>query len=350
VIFGTDSALQDEVAMKRSVLKSLLVFASMIFITTVLFSQEKDNEFAGSDACRTCHAEKYKVWKTSKHAAKPSVASADCLKCHAKDTNKEVGIGCEACHGQGKNHASSGDKTKIVSTKAADVCGKCHIGPNAEGKVIDPARTVPETGPNHRMTYSMWAVSGHSKANITCVSCHNPHNSANPKQLAMDREELCRKCHKQRAVLLGAGAKGIEDTRSFHSGVKCVSCHMTESNHLMKVIRPDDPNVPDSRKDTCTACHRDNNRKARAGQIQDWQAGYKKQMEPLQADIQAVKKALEAKPNLLDAKLKAKWDDLNNNVAILVNDKSNGAHNRDFSIEIMDLAAKDLKLIKAAIK
>jgi predicted CXXCH cytochrome family protein len=319
--------------MKKSVLNSSLVFASVVLLTAVLVSQEKDNEYAGSDACQPCHAEKYKGWKTSKHAAKPAVAAAECSACHAKDANKEAGIGCEACHGPGKNHASSGDKTKIVSTKAADVCGKCHTGPTPA--IIDPTKTVPETGPNHRMIYNMWAASGHNKANVVCVSCHDPHNSTNPKQLVMEKEELCRKCHKQRAVL---------------QGVKCVSCHMTESNHLMKIIRPDDPNVPDTRKDTCTSCHRDNNRKARAAQIQDWQTSYKKQMEPLQADIQAVQKALEAKPALLNAKLKAKWDDINNNMAIINNDKSEGAHNRDFSIEIMNLAIQDLKLIKAAIK
>jgi predicted CXXCH cytochrome family protein len=334
--------------MKRFVLNSSLLFASIVLLAAILVSQEKDKEYAGSDACQPCHADKYKIWKASKHAAKPAVASGECSMCHANDANKEVGIGCESCHGPGKNHASSGDKTKIVSSKAADVCGKCHTGPTPV--IVDPTKTVPETGPNHRMTYSMWAASGHSKANIVCVSCHDPHNSSNPKQLVMDKEELCRKCHKQRAVLQGIGAKGISDMRSFHSGVKCASCHMAESNHLMKVIRPDDPAVAENRKDTCTTCHRDNNRKARASQIQDWQKGYKKRMEPLQADIQAVNKALEAKPALLDAKLKAKWDDINNNIAIIVKDGSDGAHNSDFSIEIMNLAAKDLKLIKAAIK
>ena len=51
----------------------------------------------------------------------------------------------------------------------------------------------------------------------------------------------------------------------------------------MQVLRPDDPNLFATRLDTCTACHKDGNRKARAKELQEWQAEYKESMDELQA-------------------------------------------------------------------
>ena len=125
---------------------------------------------------------------------------------------------------------------------------------------------------------------------------------------------------------------------------------MTEGNHLMKVIRPDDPEVSEKRLDTCTSCHKDNNRKARVAQLQEWQATYKKEMEPLQADMNAIGAALKEKPNLLSDALKTKLNNARANLSMLARDGSRGAHNVDFTSEIMSVAAKDLREIKTAIK
>ena len=67
----------------------------------------------------------------------------------------------------------------------------------------------------------------------------------------------------------------------------------------MKLIHPDDPDLPENRTDTCTACHQDNNREARAYQLQDWHAWYKESMDPLQADLATINSALKEKPDLL---------------------------------------------------
>lgn len=403
--------------------KPVIMLSGTLVIAGFALSQDKTTpgEYARSQVCTSCHAKQHDLWKSSKHAVKPSASdpnwATDCGGCHSPRMSAgEDGIGCESCHGPGRGHASGGDKTKIVSTKSADNCGQCHIGNDLQsgGKVmsdgsrsikgfvpgmtlaslkglvmtpIDPDKTPPETGPNHRRVYNMWLASGHSKSleriikndkaqpdcyschsdegfkakllgkkvdlarkqsfsPVTCVTCHESHSG----QLVMDPEKLCSSCHGQRAVLEGKGAKGVEDTRSFHSGVACVSCHMSEKNHLMKVIRPDDPDVPEKRIDTCTGCHKDNNRKARAEQIVDWQSWYKKAMDPLDADLAVVNDALKGNPDALSPELKSRLNDLRSNLAILKADRSIGAHNLDFSLEIMAMAAADLKEIKAAIK
>ncbi len=355
--------------------------------------------------------------------------STSCSGCHTTNMNTpnltwgEAGIGCEACHGPGRDHAlGKGDVSKIVTSKDSDICGQCHGGNDVQtgGKLmsdgtkwvvgfrpgmklsevpgiqltkVDPAKIPPDSSVsvNHLRNYNMWEASGHSKAlslvlknqyatadcygchsaegfaarlqnkkidiarkesfsSLSCVACHDPHNSDNPRQLIMDPEKLCASCHSQDAVLKGKGAKGIEETRSFHSAVACVSCHMTEANHLMKVIRPDDPDLSDKRADTCTACHKDNNRKARAAQLQQWQASYKEKMDALQADLKTVSTALKEKPDILSAELKTKFNDVRGNLSILVRDGSRSAHNHDYALEIMTLAGKDLSELKAALK
>jgi predicted CXXCH cytochrome family protein len=365
-----------------------------------------------------------KTYRPSNFSLDWSTACAGCHTTHMntpKLTWGEAGIGCEACHGPGRDHAlGKGDVSKIVSSKDADICGQCHGGNDAQtgGKLmadgtkwvvgfrpgmklsqvpgiqltpVDPNKIPPDPGANHLRNYNMWAASGHNKAlglvmkndratadcygchsaegfaaklqgkkvdiakresfsALTCVACHDPHDSENLRQLVMDPEKLCSSCHTQDAVLKGKGAKGIEETRSFHSAINCVSCHMTEGNHLMKVIRPDDPGLSEKRTDSCTACHKDNNRAARAVQLKEWQASYKERMDALQADVQAVSAALKEKPDLLNAELKTRFSNVRGNLSILVRDGSRGVHNFDYAMEIMGLAAKDLSEIKAAVK
>jgi predicted CXXCH cytochrome family protein len=248
-----------------------------------------------------------------------------------------------------------------------------------------------ETGGNFRRNYTMWKESGHSKSlgriinngqaspdcfachsdegfkakrlgrkvdaarkesfnPITCTTCHQlPHDGKNPHQLTDDPETLCTSCHTQRPVLQGKGARGIEDARSFHSAVDCISCHMSETNHVMKVIRPDDPGISETRLDTCTTCHKDNNRKARLAQLQEWQRSYQEGMDPLQADLAALSAALKENPSLLDDKMKAKLNDVRFNLSILARDGSRGSHNIDFTAEILSVSAKTLREIKAAM-
>ena len=227
------------------------------------------------------------------------------------------------------------------------------IGFAAQGTSVPDHSSFTDCQACHSGVYKMWTETSHGKAadsSVSCITCHKPGSSDFPKQLVRDPEKLCGECHTQRAVLEGKGARGVEDTRSFHSGVKCVSCHMSESNHNLKLFRPDDPAIPEDRLDTCTRCHSDNNRKMRAKQIQDWFDFYKEAMDPIEADMAVISAAMKEKPDLLSADLKTKLDTINLNLSIIVNDRSRGAHNLDFALEIMSRVAKDVKEIKAAIK
>jgi predicted CXXCH cytochrome family protein len=276
-----------------------LVSILMGGLVTFIIADEKKEipDHSGFQSCQACHAEKHDMWEASNHSkAISQIANNDPA---AKD--------CSGCHSSKKLEATQ------------------------QGLSVDGAKKE-------------------SFHKVSCLACHNPKSGEYPRRLAMDREKLCDLCHTQRPVFWGKGAKGIEDSRNFHSGVPCVSCHMTEGNHRMKVLRPDDPGLTEKRLDTGTACHMDNNREARVQQIQEWQSTYEESMAPLLADVKTIEAALKKNPDLLNTSLKSKFDDVKANLSLLENDGSRGFHNFVFSLEITSLAAGDLKEIKAAIK
>jgi predicted CXXCH cytochrome family protein len=274
------------------VLSSIIIIAVGLLAAFVAAADKKEiPDHSNFPSCQSCHPEVAKMWEASGHS-KAIAAVAE---------NRQGATNCTGCH-----------------TSAKD------IKPGNSGK--------------------------ESRHKIACLACHSRQKTEFARRLVMDPEKLCTVCHTQKPIFQGHGAKEIEDSRNFHSGVLCVSCHMTEGNHKMKVLRPDDPGLTDKRLDTCTACHKDNNREARVRQIQEWQSVYEENMKPLLADVKAIDEALKKKPDLLNAALKSKLDDVKANLSLLERDGSRGFHNFVFMLEITDNAGKDIKQIKAALK
>ena len=169
----------------------------------------------------------------------------------------------------------------------------------------------------------------------------------------MNSEKLCDECHagRQRVMLQGKGfVRGIEAAQSVHSAITCVGCHMNEANHGMKLFRPDNPELPEDRLDTCTLCHKDNNRKERARQLTDWQSLYNEALKPVETDMAAIEARLKEKPGQLNADMEVKLRTLRLNLMFLRRDGSRGAHNLDYARAILAQAAKDINEIKEAIK
>ncbi|MBN1907414.1 MAG: hypothetical protein JW927_20210 [Deltaproteobacteria bacterium] len=370
---------------------TISLFCIFIFCLTAAGSELTNTGYAGSNACQPCHEDQYNSWKTSKHAAEFKPEQKDTQACNACHTTVsgmfvENNVGCEACHGAGEEHAGGGDKTKIVSNKSADICGRCHNGNQSDNtrwteeyrpgmKLADikglklipvaPDKLAPSVKDIHpSLTYNMWLVSGHAKTPdrnieingkkwegpVTCTACHNPHNSSGKAQLVMDPMELCKSCHFQGEVLKGFGAKGIEETRSLHTAAACIACHMTEKNHLMKMFRPDDPNLAENRLDSCSDCHEIKDRKMRTAQLHDMESWYNEAFDPLQKELKMIDEKLKANPDILNAELKARLADTKDNLSIIINDGSNGVHNLDYALEIMSQAKRDFKVIKEVIK
>jgi hypothetical protein len=125
---------------------------------------------------------------------------------------------------------------------------------------------------------------------------------------------------------------------------------MTEGNHLMAVLRPDNPELPAERTDSCSSCHEVKDREVRARQIKDWEAWYRETLEPVESAMQRIDAAIKTNPNALSPELKKKLEDTKANLSILSKDGSGGVHNLDYSLEIMSLAKRDLAKIQAALE
>jgi nitrate/TMAO reductase-like tetraheme cytochrome c subunit len=86
-----------------------------------------------------------------------------CLECHqdvedlkAQDVHSD--IHCEACHGPGQKHVTSGDAADILKPSGREFCGSCHAMNAAK-----PKSAVAQVDLNKHNTGK------------NCIECHNPH-------------------------------------------------------------------------------------------------------------------------------------------------------------------------------
>ena len=101
------------------------------------------------------------------------------------------GIQCEECHGAGKDHAATGDKTKIKVDSSSAACGKCHIR-GSKDKIPAGNGFI-----NHHEQYNEQLAGPHK--DLSCVNCHNPH-----KKAKFSVKTDCNTCHsKQTAAYKG---------------------------------------------------------------------------------------------------------------------------------------------------
>jgi len=79
-------------------------------------------EFAGDDTCGACHEDVAKKLSSSLHGK----------SAHPRTPAAATNRACETCHGPGKEHAETGDKTKIrvfaamAPREASATCLTCH--------------------------------------------------------------------------------------------------------------------------------------------------------------------------------------------------------------------------------
>jgi predicted CXXCH cytochrome family protein len=221
------------------------------------------NPTSQQTVCGNCHIEKQRGWQATGHAVAwnslqaSGHAASYCNGCHtvsgysnsapdttgffAVDTAAQkyyYDVQCESCHGPGAAHVSGPEANKPQAPISADTaltvgCGTCHEG--AHHPFVEEWRESrhgilnaypagrPECQRCHEGKGAVLALD--PQANfaekgsttlqpIVCAVCHDPHGSDNDGNLRYPLDErdlnnnLCMRCHNNRAVPVGGSSRG----------------------------------------------------------------------------------------------------------------------------------------------
>src|SRR5262245_55169441 len=174
-------------------------------------------EYVGQETCLGCHD---KAYQGTAHglAGNPRTPAAT--------------HGCESCHGPGKAHAESGDKTLIRTfdrnTEPSEISATC-------------------TACHNRASHALWEGSQHDQRNLSCVTCHSVHEPVGDHQLkAASQRELCATCH--RSVVNKQHRFNHMPVRE--GGLTCSSCHNVHGSTNVRLLR-----AGTTIDESCTSCH-----------------------------------------------------------------------------------------------
>ncbi|MCW5889411.1 MAG: tetratricopeptide repeat protein [bacterium] len=233
-------------------------------------------------------------------------ANAQCLFCHTTGYDKgyqpaidtydtkweEIGVGCEACHGPGREHIAAvrAGTPRAYTWKTAEgermlaACGACHArrverAPWTPGdlfldayepELLDTDAYYPD-GQVKEELYELvsFQMSRMYAEGVHCWDCHEPHTGKTRRE----GNALCLGCHQPRYGEIGHTHHAPEST-----GARCVSCHMPitvymqhDPRHDHSFQRPDpqmtlDLGVPNA----CNACHGDHDAAWAAEHVKTW--------------------------------------------------------------------------------
>ncbi len=212
---------------------------------------------------------------------------------------KEIGVGCEQCHGPGSQHIAwrkSGDRTIDPSKGLAlrgkdlngedllDSCAQCH----SQRRPLTREYKVGEPFLEHYQPllldegqyfadgqiqgevyeYGSFSQSKMFAHGVKCVDCHNAHSG----KVARDGNGLCVQCHSENPpARFPSLVKKVYDSTEHHKhtagsrGATCVSCHMRDRtymgidprrDHSFRIPRPS-ASVALGTPNACDGCHAD---------------------------------------------------------------------------------------------
>ena len=126
--------------------------------------QDRSNSYIGSEACQECHQKEFDQWSHSSHATAFNTLQivgreyySKCVSCHVTGfgyaSGYEIGkadrahlaeVGCETCHGPGKQHTYTPLATNIRGKVEVSTCMECHAPEHSPGFEQLVAELMPE--------------------------------------------------------------------------------------------------------------------------------------------------------------------------------------------------------------
>lgn len=317
--------------------------------------EEMPKNKTGDASCDGCHTTGYSVAKDKESGG-------------WQGHKAELGIACEACHGPGSAHTNTKSKADIVNPAGLNaaqqnqVCGQCHsrVTNKQEKELSFPQGFRPgasdldervsfwthasnpknfwanDFASKNRQQYHDVQLAGHTKAGITCITCHDTHSTRKGyAQLRLEKNALCGQCHKENAAF-------YKNSAMARAGVGCTDCHMARianrsgstpknknhwdaSSHTFAVVMPGKAEEL-KMKSSCDACHEGADKSAKGNALGKGQDEVKAKLAEVEAAISATsgKKAARAAKLLGQVK----------------NDHSFGAHNPEKALTLLAEAGR----------
>jgi Flp pilus assembly protein TadD len=201
-------------------------------------------------------------YDTESHFGFTRRVTADCLFCHAGRVNAaggegdrfadgrpfaEIPIGCERCHGPGRDHVARPGKSIVNPARLSprlreQVCEQCHLFGAA--RILQPGKVAADSRPGLPLEEFFaiynYEISGPEAPKVTGHSEQMKRSRC--WQGSQDRL-WCGSCHAVHAPVPPASRAAFYQTR-------CLSCHQIQGCRR----KPDAGSVA-SREDDCIACH-----------------------------------------------------------------------------------------------
>lgn len=188
-------------------------------------ADNKPAEYVGSTTCQTCHEDIFNAFQKNPH--------------QSVETSKKRGWetkACESCHGPGSRHAESATATdiqnpaKLKPAQTDSTCLKCHL---------------------NQPTHAGRLQSSHAKNEVSCVACHSIHKNGPNGLVARKPAEVnaqCAGCHQAQWASFNRPYKH----RLPEGAMSCVDCHNPHGSlqpKMMQTVRSNEPG--------CLKCHGD---------------------------------------------------------------------------------------------
>jgi predicted CXXCH cytochrome family protein len=231
-------------------------------------------------------------------------ASAQCLVCHTTDYDKgydaasdtyasrwrEMGVGCEACHGPGRAHVEARRAGRddpwagMDPERLLDACGACHAR-RVERAAFTPGDRFADAfepdlldtdayHPDGQVKEELYELISFQQSKmfhegVRCWNCHDPHADGTKA----DGNALCLTCHE---------AKYDSDGHTHHAvgsaGADCRGCHMPVTVYMQRdprhdhaFLRPDpEATIATGVPNACNRCHADRDAAWAAEQMRVW--------------------------------------------------------------------------------